>query len=539
MGKKGFTLIELLAVIVILAIVALIATPIILGIIRDSKENANKRSIDNYAKAVENAIAKYQLDGKKLEEIIMKTTDGRNFSNVEDFKVEYEGNVVCDTIEIYEDGNMYLDKCKVNGKLIDYKYGNFKTYIDQANVMVRVPTGLSPVIYKDNHWEIISSQDKWYDYNNQEWANAVILNDDVSKKPGTQLNIETDVKAIFVYIPRYSYTIGNTYGVQLEGANSPSQSTPGAIDIKFVSTKTKEKGSGVYTGNIPSGWYTHPAFTFGEEELEGIWVGKFQISHIDSSKSTTSLNCTNENCEEADNLRIIPNVIPLQNNVSNFFYGIRSMSRNKNKFNITGNTHMIKNSEWGAVAYFSQSKYGKYGNSNYLGVDKEIYQNKSFSGVTGMSNGTPPKATQNTQCSYDNVINNCGIGASTTGNIYGIYDMSGGKFEYVMGYLKTSSTIWGATSNGNYAGFTNKPSSKYYDEYSLYGNDDKGHAISEISTASKKNTAWYGDDSFFIVPSSPWVQRGSVSNSASTGMFSFNYYTGGVRGSSRVILIQN
>ena len=57
--KKGFTLIELLAVIVILAIIALIAAPIILGIINDAKEDSEKRSIENYAHAVELAVARY------------------------------------------------------------------------------------------------------------------------------------------------------------------------------------------------------------------------------------------------------------------------------------------------------------------------------------------------------------------------------------------------------------------------------------------------------------------------------------------------
>jgi len=55
MNKKGFTLIELLAVIVILAIIALIATPIILGIIRDSQENSALRSVEGYGSAVETA----------------------------------------------------------------------------------------------------------------------------------------------------------------------------------------------------------------------------------------------------------------------------------------------------------------------------------------------------------------------------------------------------------------------------------------------------------------------------------------------------
>ena len=48
MRNKGFTLIELLAVIVILAIIALIATPIILGIIKDTKKEADKRSAENW-----------------------------------------------------------------------------------------------------------------------------------------------------------------------------------------------------------------------------------------------------------------------------------------------------------------------------------------------------------------------------------------------------------------------------------------------------------------------------------------------------------
>ena len=54
--KKGFTLVELLAVIVILAIIALIATPIILNVINDAKKEAAKDSAYGYIEAIENAI---------------------------------------------------------------------------------------------------------------------------------------------------------------------------------------------------------------------------------------------------------------------------------------------------------------------------------------------------------------------------------------------------------------------------------------------------------------------------------------------------
>ena len=145
MEEKGFTLIELLAVIVILAIIALIATPIILGIIKDSKDNANKRSIDNYAKAIQNALTRYQLTGKKLEINKLETINGREFNNT-DFKVEYEGNVVCDTIEIYEDGNIYLGNCVVNGDNVDYSYG-IKRYSNGEIVYFNIKEGKSCINY--------------------------------------------------------------------------------------------------------------------------------------------------------------------------------------------------------------------------------------------------------------------------------------------------------------------------------------------------------------------------------------------------------
>ena len=64
-SKKGFTLIELLAVIVILAIIALIATPIVLNIIDDTKKESELRSADFYLDALELSIAQATLDGKK------------------------------------------------------------------------------------------------------------------------------------------------------------------------------------------------------------------------------------------------------------------------------------------------------------------------------------------------------------------------------------------------------------------------------------------------------------------------------------------
>jgi len=62
-SNKGFTLIELLAVIVILAIIALIATPMILGVIDTAKQGSAKSSAQYYVEAVEKTIMTNQLDG--------------------------------------------------------------------------------------------------------------------------------------------------------------------------------------------------------------------------------------------------------------------------------------------------------------------------------------------------------------------------------------------------------------------------------------------------------------------------------------------
>ena len=112
--KKGFTLIELLAVIVILAIIALIATPIILGIINDARKESQERSIELYASAAKNAIAKHQLNN---------TAAPTSFDQLD---IEYDGDVVCTTKELYSDGSIYLADCTVNGDAVDYAYGEKK-----------------------------------------------------------------------------------------------------------------------------------------------------------------------------------------------------------------------------------------------------------------------------------------------------------------------------------------------------------------------------------------------------------------------------
>ena len=72
LNKKGFTLIELLAVIVILAIIMLIATPIILNVVEDARQGAARSSAMGYVDAIEKEIMAKQVTGDAGD--LMNTT---------------------------------------------------------------------------------------------------------------------------------------------------------------------------------------------------------------------------------------------------------------------------------------------------------------------------------------------------------------------------------------------------------------------------------------------------------------------------------
>mgnify|MGYP006933191044 CR=1 FL=1 len=131
-------------------------------------------------------------------------------------------------------------------------------------------------------------------------------------------------------------------------------------------------------------------------------------------------------------------------------------------------SHIMKNTEWGAMAYLSQSIYGKYGNSNYTGANKGVYKNTST--ATGRSTGS--YTGESYVCVYNNIADrgngtgSCGGGASTTGNITGIYDASGdqgGVYEFTMGYYAGAkdTQIW------TNAGFTEPLEAKYTNAYMI------------------------------------------------------------------------
>ena len=276
----------------------------------------------------------------------------------------------------------------------------------------------------------------WYDYDKNMWANAVTV--DVTKRDeyvksvdGTEIKMD-DINAFWVWIPRFNYEIGDK-----------------EIKVHFVNTKKD----------------AYSAFTFNNYNAPGFWISKYEIG-IDSNSKCITLGLVSE-CNHSNNELFIKPGMDLMNkvNMKNLFDNIRKMELKNNIYGFIGNgtkleedgtiknddnnydIHMIKNKEWQALTILSLSNYGKMGNNNYKVDDRTIFNNnESISGKAYYLNKT-----------YDYNIEYYGEGASTTGNIYGVYDMAGGKREFVM----LGKNIFDKNSN---SGFTNLVKDYYYDE---------------------------------------------------------------------------
>ena len=378
------------------------------------------------------------------------------------------------------------------------------------DIDVELAQGMIPVKFDASGNAVVAdTSSKWYDYSSHEWANAVLVNcaDSAIKSKyfdsnnkvlasavGKTISMD-EIMQMYVYIPRYKYQLFNA-----EDGISEEQ----AINITFESKTTAKS-----TGSINGAWLTHPAFTFGGKELAGIWVGKFETSN------TSELP------------KIVPNVSSLRDMIaSEQFNTSRLMTTTlASTYGTSTNddSHMMKNMEWGAVAYLSSSIYGRYTNaSTCIESGCEVWINNNEDFTTGCA-GSSVSASSASTCNAWNTAT--GVNASTTGNIYGIYDMSGGAFEYVMGNY--NDTIGGA-------GFSSMPEAKYYDKY--IGTNSQydftkyhlGDATKEtLKVKSLGDNAWYGGSSMFVYSSGPWVLRGGHYDTETiSGVFCFDYGSG-------------
>ena len=374
----------------------------------------------------------------------------------------------------------------------------------------KLDKGMVPVTISDTG--IVTTIDKsdsnWYSYENKEWANVVLTTESSrSNYLGTSGVIvsESDILAYLVWIPRYKYKIWTT--------TTSSKGKEQTIEVVFEDKTTPKS-----TGTTVDSYRTHPAFTFGDTELNGIWVGKFETT---GSAATPTVK---------PNLQSIRNPI-----VSTQFLIAQKFGTSTYGSTSKIDAHMMKNSEWGAVAYLSHSKYG---------VNREAYINNSSGYYTGRSGGNVGGSTaintvytnQTSTTQYNTYgfytwdgylldyntntkssTHDMSKVASTTGNITGVYDMSGGVDEFVMGnYNNTLGS----------SGFSTLPDSKYYDTYSITSNSSctiatcGGHALFETAN-------WYNDSVDFVKSRYPWFKCGDYYGAgAGAGVFALNTYNG-------------
>ena len=614
-----------------------------------------------------------------------------------------------------------------------------ETTVDTCNInkpnKPTLSTNMIPVYYDETAevWKKADSRNKsrtykWYDYCDKMWANSVTVSDTnrstyLNANPGTTIPMD-DILTMQVWIPRYKYKVFNynadgtatsepqeieiTFenGTATTGEITCSDSISGTDGAASETCKLKSTNATCTDSTCNGKTYTHPAFTFGSQELEGMWVGKFETTGTISD------------------ITIKPDVQSLRSQkVSSFETNIMAMNDSGNKYGFasTDDTHMMKNMEWGAVAYLSHSKYGTCtdgtcteininnsssyytgrsgGNTNasetaegtykynqtkivdttivdgtgttitptitndttypwtetgglyksstqgvnssttnltfsftapsdntYLSFDWSvssetvsydyIYYTITKDGTALSDTGTSTKiggttlGTTEDALTYKNVTRQLesgsyeitftyvkdssdasgtdtgyvknikildsptvntevtpigegkdGPSASTTGNIYGIYDMSGGAWEYVMGNIVSNdgTTMMSGNSTSNNSGYTGiiygsgsytsytgivYPENKYLDKYSFgTSNTQKkrsklGDAVKEVTATS--STGWYSDYGYVATASNPWFIRGGLYyNGAYAGVMDSNGSNGnaGSNRSARVVVL--
>ena len=433
-------------------------------------------------------------------------------------------------------------------------------------------TGMTGIYWDEDGNEVEvtpDNQDNWYDYSAQKWANAITKDSD------------GNTTAYWVWIPRYAY--------QIEKGRYTSEAGP--ISVKFLQgTSNKDEANleisqdyPEVTGEKMSAYVVHPSFTDGssngknnnymngewDKEIAGYWVAKYaagfqectqtvsggtvtepttniaNIKYSDryytSYNSSYTTNALSQDLSESGYssqrlsypvfkpLTYAYNVISTGDSYTisqeiakaSSFYGLNSTKTD---------SHQMKNSEWGAVAYLTQSRYGRTGTEVTINSKNLSNLNSKYIyAVTGYENSTAN-----------------GVAACSTNNKTGIFDLSGCIWERTAAYISNGTTNLNAygSSYANTTANTNgylTLSTKYATVYPYNSSSDSdtntysaysekklttygfGDAVLETSTSGSGTTSWNGDYSNFAHTTRPFFGRGGLCGDSSTaGTFAFS-----------------
>jgi len=540
--------------------------------------------------------------------LLLSVNNADDVTNELDVNITTAGTIF--TLYIWIDGENYTNPDTMMNQEFEFALhasGEGAKLISEPN-QPKLTEGMIPVYYSesDSQWhkaDRSNIDNNWYDYDNKMWANMVLLNSDIARETysdasvGTVINM-SDISAFYVWIPRYKYRVWNinrqacgstnvatceenyaytAYSTGIEIMWESGTNTTGNVSCEYNPRNTTDpttlsdvcevNGSVVTSSSAnemyKNAWYTHPAFTFGDEELTGFWIGKFETTGYDSEPT------------------ILPDTEALvHQEVSAQFTTSRLFSTNTTKYGLSDNevnAHMLKNLEWGAVAYLTHSIYGLCNGTSCGGLYKNNAYNLTTYSTTGRSSGIIADSNYSDYGTYsydgytvstsnvkDTSVRDMSKVASTTRNIYGVYDMSGGSIEYVMANMYSIPTGTyvgpiGTSSSGfngvNYSGGTlyssgnnllatvtsssitvNTENQKYWDSYS-YGTSSKaqtawnrsrlGDAMGEVVSGASSTSSWKpgsrveGSNSDFASSSYSFLYRGGYYYKSSAGSFYF------------------
>ena len=436
----------------------------------------------------------YEDIGNNKWRVTISNIEYEHYINKWEVKYQLEGENSWNTTE-----NTSFVINGLGGHKIKLINGNVESEEKKINIVNKplLKDGMQAITFASDGAETVvtdTSKNDWYNYETQEgrtdtyneetgeygtshWANAK-LNDNY-----------------YVWIPRYAYKIYDTEGEEGYEKYTSQSGNSYRIDVKFIEKNVTSENIETEVGE---GYIVHPAFTFDNKELSGIWVGKYESSN-----------------DGEGNVEIVPNATSYTGiDVATMFTKAQALSTENN------DAHMLKNIEWGAVAYLAQSQYGRNGT--------EISVNQCENKITGAGRGIGAEvdypiynstytvdATTNLLSAEQQYNGKIGKLSSTTGNTYGVYDMAGGAFEYVMGFYGTAENT---PTLGNTA-FSDIPERKYYDLYINKTSVD----ISNIGDALYETKSWNSDGAVFVHESFPVFLRGGICTSTSNvGTFYFN-----------------
>lgn len=472
-----------------------------------------------------------------------------------------------------------LNSTTASFKLTDASYKDPSGANEPAYII-----GLTPITYNnDGTTTNVTKKSDWYNYEQRLWANA-----------------KSADNSLWVWIPRFAYKItytnsanksqagtidivflnGTTNSYNKNGVLTDAVTDGYIIHPSFQAAKTGDYSKGEWSQNLTGYWVAK--FEAGFQQGDAIDTANNDVtkairSNVSYTSGVSQIGATEnggtegyntarnyidgiygENVSgtltdiEAYNLNPIKISYPVFKganytmnyiSISDSFSLCKALTDEGNIYGFnkrTTDSHLMKNSEWGAIAYLSYSKYGTNGQRIYTNSVNLNNSVKSVYGVTGYAGSEVGANPVNNLIGANIWYSEAGQKASSNHNITGIYDLAGGAWERVSSFVENENiekfgyaiTRDGLTAEGKRTSSANATIYKIGTEdgnvANYVTNSDKiGDATVETSSTGADSTSWNSETSMFPSAELPFFSRGGSYNfTINTGVFNYSRTSG-------------